>query len=556
MKNFTKKISLVALSALILIQAEACRIETVRMNPDSVISQKKESGIINKTIYSKLIYKYSKNSGKKKADPGKFHDELISAAENGVTQKLESLLKKGAIVNSTDERGMTPLIAAAGANRTETARFLISKGAQVNAETFDDGVSALVSAARSDMDSFETIKLLLENGADVNAADENGMTALMIIAEKMENRTLKLLIEKGADLNMTNRDMGTPLFIAKEAAGAEESALRQGIEGSELSVRQRKETAEILKKAGAKELIFEADPKLPYEYRRALHRINQYRDALGLPLLIYDSDLSEMAQSHADYVLKNCMEGRNYIGHYEMQDFPGYSSKGDEAARTSGLSYSERSPVVGLESLTAGSYHRGQFLDRNIRRIGIGFSFGSSSLEGGNCGATLFVTRGTEDGKNTESAERFTLFPPPDFIDTLTDFRGEWPDPRPDAEKWNSIGGSPVITGYIATVKLNGIDAENFKKTEGTLTDEKTGQNVPVWITDPANPSYGGAPSGMDNTYGPGHKINNNVFSKNVNTVFIMPKKQLSPGTVYRVKVSLTIGKEIQKLEWRFRTRH
>ena len=47
----------------------------------------------------------------------------------------------------------------------------------------------------------EEVKLLIEKGADVDAKDWKGRTALMGAALKGHTETVKLLIEKGADVN-------------------------------------------------------------------------------------------------------------------------------------------------------------------------------------------------------------------------------------------------------------------------------------------------------------------------------------------------------------------
>ena len=44
-------------------------------------------------------------------------------------------------------------------------------------------------------------ELLIEKGADVNAVEEDGWTALMIAAGNGHKEVCQLLIEKGADVN-------------------------------------------------------------------------------------------------------------------------------------------------------------------------------------------------------------------------------------------------------------------------------------------------------------------------------------------------------------------
>ena len=49
----------------------------------------------------------------------------------------------------------------------------------------------------------ERVRLLLKNGADVNAQDEHGQTALMNAAHAGQVELVRLLIEGGSDLNVT-----------------------------------------------------------------------------------------------------------------------------------------------------------------------------------------------------------------------------------------------------------------------------------------------------------------------------------------------------------------
>jgi ankyrin repeat protein len=58
-------------------------------------------------------------------------------------------------------------------------------------------------------------KYLVEKGIDVNAADKNGNTPLMLASALGEVDMINLLIENGANVNAKNKDGETALSIAK-----------------------------------------------------------------------------------------------------------------------------------------------------------------------------------------------------------------------------------------------------------------------------------------------------------------------------------------------------
>ena len=77
---------------------------------------------------------------------------------------------------------------------------MIVSGADVNAAD-NDGETALSIAVK---DRWPMIKLLLDAGADVNAADRNGDTVLIKAAKRLDKADFIKLIKAGADVNAVN----------------------------------------------------------------------------------------------------------------------------------------------------------------------------------------------------------------------------------------------------------------------------------------------------------------------------------------------------------------
>ena len=85
---------------------------------------------------------------------------------------------------------------------------------------------------------------LSAGGADINEQDEHGWTALNWASGKGSVETIKLLLEKGADVTRVGRDQRTPYLIALAGGHAEAAKLlkeaEEGSAGEEISRPERK----------------------------------------------------------------------------------------------------------------------------------------------------------------------------------------------------------------------------------------------------------------------------------------------------------------------------
>ncbi len=148
------------------------------------------------------------------AEPPKLH----VAARAGDREAIHSLLAGGADVNARDDAGNTPLMVAAMCADAETVNTLLKAGADVKAKN-KAGATALLRAATFPARA----ELLLTAGADVAVQSESGNSALMLAARKPGNSALvKRLLERGADVNAKN-GLGATALMGAVAAGDADS---------------------------------------------------------------------------------------------------------------------------------------------------------------------------------------------------------------------------------------------------------------------------------------------------------------------------------------------
>jgi ankyrin repeat protein len=130
------------------------------------------------------------------------NDMLFAAAKDGNLQNARNAIRQGANVKARDTSLMrcTPLRWASLYGHLEVAKLLVENGADVNARDHRKGVAPL----RWAVEHPEMVKLLIENGAEVDATDDDGWTALLHACTEGHLESAKILIEHGANVNHAN----------------------------------------------------------------------------------------------------------------------------------------------------------------------------------------------------------------------------------------------------------------------------------------------------------------------------------------------------------------
>jgi ankyrin repeat protein len=114
------------------------------------------------------------------------NDESVNGEDsNGkaIADTVRIVLDLGVDPNGRDATGWTPLLAAAYGKYPTALRFLLERGADINIQceckgSGYGGATALILASRNG--GVQSVKALLQKGADVNRKDEKGETALKL----------------------------------------------------------------------------------------------------------------------------------------------------------------------------------------------------------------------------------------------------------------------------------------------------------------------------------------------------------------------------------------
>ena len=158
---------------------------------------------------------------------------LWLAAQNGSPEVVEALLKAGADAIFQMEHGETALMTAARTGDPESVRLLIEAGADPNVAETTQGETALMWAAAED--HAEAVSALIEGGANPDQKSytlelapmewqnvgmvstvlpRGGWTALMYAARQNARNAAAALARMGADLNAKDPDGATALETA------------------------------------------------------------------------------------------------------------------------------------------------------------------------------------------------------------------------------------------------------------------------------------------------------------------------------------------------------
>lgn len=169
------------------------------------------------------------------AAPATLDAALLDAAAHTQVDRARELIARGADVNATDQRGLTPLMWASANGHAALAEDLLRRGARPDARAASGDTALRLAAANGFLD---IVRLLLARGADPGARDaaetpgtvaaarghaeiaallEQAATlgaALVQAVSEGQNALARQLLARGAPFNARNSDGASALMLA------------------------------------------------------------------------------------------------------------------------------------------------------------------------------------------------------------------------------------------------------------------------------------------------------------------------------------------------------
>jgi formylglycine-generating enzyme required for sulfatase activity len=140
---------------------------------------------------------------------------------------LSLLFKKN--INQKNKKGETPLMIASRKDNLKKVKILIDQGADVNVRDNDEKTPLMISSGKG---YNEISKLLIDQGANLNLRNSSGETPLIVALKNEQKETAELLVANGADINARDNCGNSPVTLSlyqgfKELA---ESLISQGVD--------------------------------------------------------------------------------------------------------------------------------------------------------------------------------------------------------------------------------------------------------------------------------------------------------------------------------------
>jgi ankyrin repeat protein len=140
--------------------------------------------------------------------------------ERGANPNMQLFFAPANLAGNTNTRGATPLIRAANNGDVEVVKLLLEHGADATIQMADrqTPIHAVIAGRSTEQQAVELIRILHEAGADVNVValinhpqEIRGGSALHYAVRKRQKEVIRLLASLGIDMNATDQDGLTAL---------------------------------------------------------------------------------------------------------------------------------------------------------------------------------------------------------------------------------------------------------------------------------------------------------------------------------------------------------
>ncbi|MBM3738841.1 MAG: ankyrin repeat domain-containing protein [Acidobacteria bacterium] len=147
-----------------------------------------------------------------------------ACAVGSIEQAQRTVRERGRLIDAHSKDGFTPLGLACFFGHAALAEWLVNQGANVNLAASNAMKVAPVHAAAAARQT-GIVAMLLASGADVNARQQAGFTALHAAAQNGDTELVKLLLAHGADPEARSDNNQSPLDLAMLKGHGEAAAL-------------------------------------------------------------------------------------------------------------------------------------------------------------------------------------------------------------------------------------------------------------------------------------------------------------------------------------------
>jgi ankyrin repeat protein len=177
------------------------------------------------------------------------YEDFFAAIDANDARKLRDVLAKGFDVNSVDPKGHRALYLAVRAGARDAFRVLMAQpGIEIDAQNAHGETALMMAALRDNLEAAQALaargaathkdgwapvhyaasapgatvlRWLLERGAPLDAKAPGGNTPLLMAARYGDERAIELLLERGADRGAKNEKAQGAVDLAREAKRGE-----------------------------------------------------------------------------------------------------------------------------------------------------------------------------------------------------------------------------------------------------------------------------------------------------------------------------------------------